>query len=37
MLIGSNSRYLLKKTRSKAKMIEFGVPEEAHIAVEDYV
>jgi len=37
MLIGSNSRYLLKKTRSKAKMIEFGVPEEAHIAIEDNV
>lgn len=37
MLIGSNSKYLLKKTRSKAKMIEFGVPEEAHIAIEKNV
>lgn len=35
MLIGSNSKYLLKQTRSKAKMYEYGVPSELHIAVED--
>ncbi|MHC1714858.1 MAG: DEAD/DEAH box helicase [Acidaminococcaceae bacterium] len=35
MLIGSNSKYLLKKTRSKAKMYEYSVPSELHITVED--
>ena len=35
MLIGSNSKYLLKQTRSKAKMYEYSVPNELHIAVED--
>lgn len=35
MLIGSNSKYLLKQTRSKAKMYEYSVPSELHIAVED--
>ena len=35
MLIGSNSKYLLKQTRSKAKMYEYSVPDELHIAVED--
>ncbi len=35
MLIGRNSKYLLQKTRSKAKMYEYSVPEELHIAVED--
>lgn len=34
MLIGSDSKYLLKKTRSKAKMYEYSVPEELHIGVE---
>lgn len=37
MLIGSKSKYLLKKTRSKAKMFEYSVPEELHIAVEEDV
>lgn len=35
MLIGKNSKYLLKQTRSKAKMYEYSVPDELHIAVED--
>lgn len=35
MQIGSNSKYLLKQTRSKAKMYEYSVPTELHIAVED--
>jgi len=35
MLIGSNSKYLLKQTRSKAKMYEYSIPSELHIAVED--
>lgn len=35
MLIGNNSKYLLKKTRSKAKMFEYNVPEELHIVVEE--
>lgn len=35
MLIGRNSNYLLKKTRSKAKMYEYDVPNELHIPVED--
>lgn len=35
MLIGSNSKYLLKQIRSKAKMYEYSVPSELHIAVED--
>lgn len=37
MLIGGNSKYLLKQTRSKAKMYEFSVPTELHIDVEDNV
>lgn len=35
MLIGSNSKYLLKQTRSKAKMYEYSVPSELHIAVDE--
>jgi replicative superfamily II helicase len=35
MLIGSNSKYLLKQTRSKAKMYEYSVPEKLHIAVDE--
>jgi len=35
MLIGSNSKYLLKLTRAKAKMYEYGVPSELHIPVDD--
>lgn len=34
MLVGGTSQYLLKKTRAKAKMNEYGVPEELHIKVE---
>ncbi|MPW27063.1 DEAD/DEAH box helicase [Alkalibaculum sp. M08DMB] len=34
MLVESNSKYLLKKARAKAKMIEYNVPEELHIKVE---
>ncbi|MHB8127814.1 MAG: DEAD/DEAH box helicase [Mobilitalea sp.] len=37
MLIGKDSKYLLKKTRAKAKMIEYNVPEELHIKVEKEV
>ncbi|NLD50368.1 MAG: DEAD/DEAH box helicase [Clostridiaceae bacterium] len=37
MLIESTSQYLLKKTRAKAKMIEYSVPKEQHIAVEQDV
>ena len=37
MLIGGNSKYLLKQTRSKAKMYEYSVPTELHIDVEDNV
>lgn len=37
MLIESNSKYLLKKTRAKAKMIEYSVPKDEHIAVEPEV
>jgi POLQ-like helicase len=35
MLIGRDSKYLLKQTRSKAKMYEYSVPDELHIAVDD--
>jgi len=35
MLIGKNSKYLLKQTRSKAKMYEYSVPDELHIKVDD--
>ena len=35
MLIGNNSKYLLKQTRSKAKMYEYDVPNDLHIAVEE--
>lgn len=35
MLIGRDSKYLLKQTRSKAKMYEYSVPDELHITVED--
>ena len=35
MQIGRNSKYLLKQTRSKAKMYEYNVSTELHIAVED--
>lgn len=35
MLIGKNSKYLLKQTRSKAKMYEYSVPNELHIAVDE--
>ena len=35
MLIGKNSKYLLKQTRSKAKMYEYSVPDELHIAVDN--
>ena len=35
MLIGRNSKYLLKQTRSKAKMYEYSVPDELHIAVDE--
>lgn len=35
MLIGRDSKYLLKQTRSKAKMYEYSVPNEQHIAIED--
>lgn len=37
MLIERNSQYLLKKTRAKAKMIEYSVPAEEHIDVEPEV
>ena len=37
MLIENNSKYLLKKTRAKAKMIEYSIPEDAHIEVEKEV
>lgn len=33
-MIGNNSKYLLKKTRSKAKMYEYNVPRELHIEVD---
>ena len=35
MLIESTSKYYLKKVRAKAKMYEYGVPENLHIEVED--
>ena len=35
MLIGNISKYYLKKVRAKAKMYEYGVPENLHIAVEN--
>lgn len=35
MLIESTSKYYLKKVRAKAKMYEYGVPEDLHIEVED--
>jgi POLQ-like helicase len=35
MLIESDSKYLLKQTRSKAKMYEYDVPNELHIPVKD--
>lgn len=35
MLIESASKYYLKKVRAKAKMYEYGVPENLHIEVED--
>lgn len=35
MLIGKDSKYLLKKTRSRAKMYEFNIPPELHILVEE--
>lgn len=35
MLTGRDSKYLLKQTRSKAKMYEYSVPNELHIAVDD--
>lgn len=34
MLIGYTSKYLLKKTRAKAKMNEYNVPANEHISVE---
>ena len=34
MLIESTSKYYLKKVRAKAKMYEYGVPENLHIEVE---
>ena len=34
MLIGNNSKYLLKKTQAKSKMFEYDVPLEEHIKVE---
>lgn len=37
MLIESNSRYLLKKTRAKAKMYEYHIPESLHIDVEENI
>ena len=35
MLIESTSKYYLKKIRAKAKMYEYGVPENLHIEVEE--
>ena len=35
MLIESTSKYYLKKVRAKAKMYEYGVPENIHIKVEE--
>ena len=35
MLIESTSRYYLKQVRAKAKMYEYGVPENLHIKVEE--
>ncbi|UTY33502.1 DEAD/DEAH box helicase [Treponema putidum] len=35
MLIESTSKYYLKKVRAKAKMYEYGVPENLHIEVEN--
>lgn len=35
MLIESTSKYYLKKVRAKAKMHEYGVPENLHIEVEE--
>lgn len=37
MLIENTSQYLLKKTRAKAKMIEYSIPPEVHITVEQEV
>lgn len=35
MLIESTSKYYLKKIRAKAKMYEYGVPENLHVEVEE--
>ena len=35
MLIGSYSKYLLKKTQAKSRMFEYDVPLEEHIVVEE--
>lgn len=35
MLIENSSKYYLKKVRAKAKMYEYGVPENLHIVVEN--
>lgn len=37
MLIESTSKYLLKKTRAKAKMYEYRIDEELHVEVEENV
>lgn len=37
MLIEGTSKYLLKKTRAKAKMYEYLVPEDLHIEIEDNI
>lgn len=37
MLIGDKSKYLLKKVRAKAKMIEYSVPEELHAEIEEEI
>lgn len=36
MLIESTSKYYLKKIRAKAKMYEYGVPDNLHIKVEEH-
>ena len=35
MLIENTSKYYLKKIRAKAKMYEYGVPDDIHIKVEE--
>lgn len=35
MLIGNNSKHLLKQTRSKAKMYEYSIPSHSHIDVDE--